>query len=133
MDRVGQAYSYVVIDNEAGMEHLSRRTTRDVDLLLLTTDPSLRGLKTAEAMIDLARDLDIRIGKAVVVVNRVNGSVSPVMQSALAALPVDIAGYIPEDERVGELDGAGMPLAGLDGSSRAYAAVADLATRYIPA
>lgn len=133
VDRVGQAYSYVVIDNEAGMEHLSRRTTRDVDLLILTTDPSLRGLKTAEAMIHLARDLDIRVGKAVVVVNRVNGSVSPVMQSALAALPVDIAGYIPEDERVGELDGAGMPLAALDGNSRAYAAVADLATRYIPA
>ncbi|MCX6027499.1 MAG: AAA family ATPase [Chloroflexi bacterium] len=133
VDRVGQAYAYVVIDNEAGMEHLSRRTTRDVDLLLLATDPTMRGLKTAEAMIHLARDLDIRVGTAAVVVNRVHGCVSPSMQSALAALPVDVAGYIPEDERVGELDGAGLPLAALDGNSPAYAAVAGLARSYIPA
>ncbi len=133
VDRVGQAYGYLVIDNEAGMEHLSRRTTRDVDLLFLATDPSMRGLMTAEAMFRLAGDLDIRVGKAVVVVNRVRGAVSPTMQAALAALPVEVAGYIPEDERLAELDGAGLALAALDGRSQAYAAVAGLATRYIPA
>lgn len=133
VDRVGQAYGYLVIDNEAGMEHLSRRTTRDVDLLLLATDPSMRGLMTAEAMFRLAGDLDIRVGKAVVVVNRVRGAVSATMQAALAALPLEVAGYIPEDERLAELDGAGLALAALDGRAQAYAAVAELATRFIPA
>jgi CO dehydrogenase maturation factor len=132
VDRVGQAYAYVIVDNEAGMEHLSRRTTRDVDLLLLATDPSMRGLRTAEAMIQLAKDLDIRVGKSAVVVNRVRGSVAPAMQTALAALPVAVAGYIPEDELVGELDGAGLPLAQLDGNSPAYAAVAAIAAGLIP-
>jgi CO dehydrogenase maturation factor len=131
VDRVGQAYSFVVIDNEAGMEHLSRRTTRDVDLLLLATDPSMRGLRTAEAMIHLAKDLDIHVGTSAVVVNRVREAVSPAMATALAELPVAVAGYIPEDEMVGELDGAGLPLAKLDGASPAYGGGGDV--KLIPA
>ncbi len=133
VDRVGQAYSFVVIDNEAGMEHLSRRTTQDVDLLLLATDPTMRGLKTAEAMIQLAKDLEIRVGTSAVVVNRVRGSVSAAMETAISQLPVGVAGYIPEDDQVTELDGAGLPLAKLDGNSPAYAAVAAMAARLIPA
>jgi CO dehydrogenase maturation factor len=50
-----------VIDNEAGMEHLSRRTTRDVEHLLIVTDPTQRGLVAAQRIADLRNELDIRI------------------------------------------------------------------------
>ena len=48
VDRLGRAYDYVIVDNEAGMEHLSRRTTRDVDHLLLVSDASMRGMVAAD-------------------------------------------------------------------------------------
>ena len=73
IDGISAGYDYVVMDNEAGMEHLSRRTTRDVDHLLLVTDASLRGLVAAEAMVGLSKELDIDVRHTYLVVNRVIG------------------------------------------------------------
>ena len=73
VDRLGKQYDYVVIDNEAGMEHLSRRTTRDVDVLLLVTDPTQRGLITAQRMRDMVPGLDIGVGHVYLIVNRLRG------------------------------------------------------------
>src|SRR5512136_3208345 len=64
IDSMSRHYAYVVIDNEAGMEHLSRRTTRDVQHLLVVSDPSQRGLVAAERIAGFRNDLDIRIEKA---------------------------------------------------------------------
>ncbi|MGA2111143.1 MAG: AAA family ATPase [Anaerolineales bacterium] len=129
LDRVSHAYDFVVIDNEAGMEHLSRRTTQDVNVLLLASDPSMRGVKTAEAMVALSRSLGIKIGKTVLVLNRVRGPLPGVLQEALQSVPAEIAGEIPEDPLVTEFDGAGRPLFELDGASPAYRAVSQLAGR----
>ena len=60
MDGINVGYDYVVMDNEAGMEHLSRRTTRNVDHLLLVSDASLRGMAAAEAMLVLSKELEIQ-------------------------------------------------------------------------
>jgi len=76
VDRIEKQYDHVVIDNEAGMEHLSRRTTRDVDLLLLISDPTQRGLITAERMRDMVPELKIGVGLVYLVVNRVREAVS---------------------------------------------------------
>jgi CO dehydrogenase maturation factor len=70
VDRLESQYDYVVIDNEAGMEHLSRRTTRDVDVLLLVTDPTQRGLIAAQHMREMVPELDIGVGHVYLVVNR---------------------------------------------------------------
>jgi len=70
LDRIEKQYDYVVIDNEAGMEHLSRRTTRDVDILLLVTDPTQRGLIAAQHMRDMVPELEIGVGHTYLVVNR---------------------------------------------------------------
>jgi CO dehydrogenase maturation factor len=61
IDRLGQAYDVVLVDNEAGMEHLSRRTTRDVDVLFIVTDPSLRGVVAAGHIAKISQELDINI------------------------------------------------------------------------
>jgi len=129
LDKVSHAYDYVVIDNEAGMEHLSRRTTQDVNILLLASDPSMRGVKTAEAMVALSRSLGIKVGKTVLVLNRVRGGLPEALREALQGIPAEIAGEIPEDPLVTEFDGAGRPLFELDGASPAYRAVSELAAR----
>ena len=81
VDGIGAGYDYVVMDNEAGMEHLSRRTTRDVDHLLLVTDASQRGLVAAEAMVTLSKELDINVRQRYLVVNRVHRPVARQLQS----------------------------------------------------
>jgi len=73
LDRIAANYDYVVMDNEAGMEHLSRRTTRNVDYLLLVTDPTQRGLIAAQRMREMVPELDIGVSRVYLVVNRLRG------------------------------------------------------------
>jgi CO dehydrogenase maturation factor len=73
IDRLEKQYDYVIIDNEAGMEHLSRRTTRNVDYLLLVTDPTQRGLIAAQRMCEMVPELEIGVGHIYLVVNRLRG------------------------------------------------------------
>jgi CO dehydrogenase maturation factor len=131
IDGLGRQYAFVVIDNEAGMEHLSRRTTRDVDLLLVVTDPTVRGMKAAEGIVKLAEDLQIHVGQALLVVNRVTGELSPALRQALAQIQVPLAAVIPNDEAIGELDAEGRPLVGIDAESPALAAVDILASQLL--
>ncbi|NNL78346.1 MAG: AAA family ATPase, partial [Desulfobacterales bacterium] len=71
MERLEGNYPFIVMDNEAGMEHISRLTTKNVDVLLIITDPSRRGLQAALRIEDLARCLNIVVGKSYVVINQV--------------------------------------------------------------
>jgi CO dehydrogenase maturation factor len=70
-------YRYIIIDNEAGMEHFSRLTTRDVDLLFVVSDPTRRGILTAARIRNLIHQLDLRILRDVLVINRVQGEPDP--------------------------------------------------------
>jgi CO dehydrogenase maturation factor len=76
MDRLAGNYPYVVMDNEAGMEHISRLTTKNVDVLLIVTDPSRRGLQAAIRIDELARKLNIGVKKSCVVMNQMQESPS---------------------------------------------------------
>jgi CO dehydrogenase maturation factor len=127
IDGLGRRYEYVVIDNEAGMEHLSRRTTRDVDLLLIVTDPTLRGVKAAEGIAQLAGDLEINVGQSMLIVNRAMGELPPTLREMIDGLGVPLAAVIPADPAVGEFDALGRPLVELDPASPASQAVEALA------
>ena len=70
IDILAKNYPYILMDNEAGMEHLSRLTTHEADLLLLVSDPSWRGIQAASRLKDLALALKIVVGRAVLIVNR---------------------------------------------------------------
>jgi CO dehydrogenase maturation factor len=113
VDGICKSYDYVVMDNEAGMEHLSRRTTRDVDHLLLVSDASLRGLVAAEAMLALSQELDIDIRKTYLVVNRVMGELPAAFQARIAQMDVPLWASVPYDAHLAEFDGSGRPLAEL--------------------
>jgi CO dehydrogenase maturation factor len=111
VDRLSDAYDYVVIDNEAGLEHLSRRTTQDVDLLLIVSDPTLRGIIAAARVAELIEELKTAVGTAVLIVNRVRGDSLPEpLTQAIEENQLKLAGLVPEDERVADLDAVGEPI-----------------------
>jgi CO dehydrogenase maturation factor len=111
VDRLSDAYDYVVIDNEAGLEHLSRRTTQDVDLLILVSDPSLRGIIAAGRVAELVDELKTAVGAIYLVVNRVNGDTLPEpLMKAIEDHNLKLGGLIPADPAVNELDALGEPI-----------------------
>jgi CO dehydrogenase maturation factor len=116
VDHLSKAYDYVVIDNEAGLEHLSRRTTRDVDLLLIVSDPTTRGLIAAARVAELIKELHTHAGQVWLVVNRVMGSngdeprLAPPLRQIIADNNLQLLGLIPLDLTVAEFDALGKPL-----------------------
>lgn len=129
IDRRGRNYDYVVIDNEAGMEHLSRRTTRDVDALYVVTDPSVRGVVAAGRIAAMRNELDINIKNAYLVINRVQGELTPALRSAIDTVGIALAGVIPVDSLVTEMDADGRPLVELPDDSVIVRAVNEIVHR----
>jgi CO dehydrogenase maturation factor len=123
IDTIGDAYRYVVIDNEAGMEHLSRRTTRNVDHLFIVSDATQRGIVAAERIGSLRTELDIEVDNAYVIVNRAPGQLPEPLRARLDAMDVPLLGTIPEVPEIGEFDVAGKPLIELPEDSEACRAV----------
>ena len=126
IDEISRNYRYVVVDNEAGMEHLSRRTTRDVQQLLIVTDPTQRGLVAAERIAGFRRELDISIEHTGLILNRLNGSVPPVLQERIDQMDIPLLGIIPADDELYEFEFSGRPLVELDKSSPVYKAVVEI-------
>lgn len=126
IDDLNKHYAFVVVDNEAGMEHISRRTTRDVDVLLLVSDPTIRGVKTAAEMVRLAEEVEVNVKEIKLVMNRVDRELPPPLETAVKELGLDVAALIPADEKVNYLDAMGEPLTNLDGDSPAWRAVEEL-------
>ena len=123
VDRLAGSYQYVVIDNEAGLEHLSRRTTRDVDILLVVSDPSIRGIIAAGRVASLVGELQTKVGKVYLIVNRVDGDLSPTLVEEIRRQGLDLMGVVPADSQVGAFDRDGKPLVDLPEDSTVYVAV----------
>jgi CO dehydrogenase maturation factor len=121
MDKLADTYSYMVMDNEAGLEHLSRRTTQDTDLLLIITDPTVRGVMTAGRIAGMVKELDLNVKRPVLIVNRAqdgNSNDSTLLQ-AIEQQGVEFAGFVPADELIFEYDLKGRPLVQLPPDSKA--------------
>lgn len=129
IDRLAKSYDYTVIDCEAGMEHLSRQTTRDVDILILVSDPTLRGITTAVRMKELIGELRTSVGKIALVVNRVRGPLSTEVSTAIREAGLDIVATINEDSQASELDARGAPLPELPESAPLKQGVKEIAQR----
>ncbi len=103
-------YNYIVMDCEAGMEHISRQTTRDVDVLLIMSDPTIRGITTAVKMKDLIGELRSKIGRVGLIVNRVRGELSPEIKQAIDESGLQVIALIPEDPNMEALEMKGRPI-----------------------
>ena len=124
IDAISKNYAYVLIDNEAGMEHLSRRTTRDVDHLIVVSEPTYRSTIVAERIANLREELDINVAKTWFVFNRVSGEVPAPLLDILKQLNVDLLGTVPADPAVAALEVNGLPAVDLSADSPTYRAVA---------
>ncbi len=123
IDRLSKVYQYVIIDNEAGLEHLSRRTTRDVDILLIVSDASMRGILAAAGVTRLVDELHTQVGERYLIVNRVpvdeNGEpkLPETLRQAIEAQKLKLAGLIPMDSVVTEFDAQGKPVGNIPANS----------------
>jgi len=129
IDNIAQKYSVVVIDNEAGMEHLSRRTTRNVDVMFVLSDPTRTGITTALRIKKLAEEMKLGVGKFVLVVNWA-GSLPESLRALAAGGGFASVELIPEDEALNQIAEKGQPVASLPHSSPFRKAVEKLVTTY---
>ena len=114
VEQIAKSYPYLVLDNEAGLENLSRRIVRAADLLVMVADPSKRGLDTVGRLYDLAVEMEVRYDRLAIIVNHVRGGGLPAATSALKEKTrADFLLALPENRAIAELGERGESLAGL--------------------
>jgi CO dehydrogenase maturation factor len=104
IDRLMGNYPFLVVDNEAGMEHFSRLTQKDVDLLLLVSDPSRRGLAAACRIAELVRTLPMQVNETVLVVNQAAGALPPWPEDVLKLFEEERIALLPSDPLLARYD-----------------------------
>jgi CO dehydrogenase maturation factor len=113
-------YDFIIIDNEAGLEHFSRRTTRSADILLVISDATSMGLKASRRISELASQLRLEIKKRYLVINR---SAEKIALGPAALAGLEYLGNIPEDEQILKLSLKGASLFALGPESPALASL----------
>lgn len=113
MDKLADNYKYLVIDNEAGMEHISRVTTARMDLLLAVSDPSRRSLTAAKRVTDLAKEMKVLQGTSYLVLSMVRGEPAPELMKAVEEMGLNLAGWVPDDPELAGWDLSGKPISQL--------------------
>jgi CO dehydrogenase maturation factor len=131
MDNLENNYPYSVMDNAAGMEHLSRRTTRAADVLFLVSDHSLRGVQSGLRIAELAKELGLDVKKVGFVINRVPGEMDPVIRQKVEEKGLKIFGSIPEDEKIGRFDLEGKSLLDLPEDNKVTQAVREMVEKIL--
>jgi CO dehydrogenase maturation factor len=130
-DTLSQNYPYTVMDNEAGMEHLSRRTTQNVDELLLISDHSVKGVRTIGRIRELVAELKLSVKRQSVLINLVPDGLDPMVAEELKKLGINPTATVPLDEEVYQYDLKLKPLLDLPDSSKAVKAVNNLMTKLL--
>jgi CO dehydrogenase maturation factor len=130
IDKLAKAYDYVIMDCEAGLEHISRQTTQDIDYLLAVTDPTMRGLNTCIRLQQLSREIRTNIkGGVLLVVNRLRNGLPGEFKEAVDKSGLLLFATIPEDFNISDLDIKGKPLTQLPFDSSFRRAVQEILFR----
>lgn len=136
MDHLAGNYRYILVDNEAGMEHLSRMNLRVIDLLLVVSDPSARGIMTAERIAALTEPLGIQPGKKCLLINRAPADPDPALQSKIAEATsrsgLELGGLLPQSATLAAHELAGHSYLDLDADEPALAAAFAVFERILP-
>jgi len=122
---LSSGYRHVVIDNEAGIEHLSRRTDDKVDVMLVVADETPAGLKSAQRIAELTTSLELVRDRTWLVLNRVDGA-SDAAREAAEATGLPLLGCVPDDPRVQDFELRGEPLLSLPEDSTAVLAMNEM-------
>ena len=130
IDSLSDSYAYVVMDNEAGMEHLSRKTTDDVDILMLVSNHSVKGVRAIARILELVGELKLQVKKTVVIINMVPDKLDPLVADELKRLGLKADIIIPEDKNLYRHDLEQKPLMEMRDTSPAVQAVAGLMAKF---
>ncbi len=120
--KLSKEYTYTVIDNEAGMEHLSRRTTRSIDKLFLISDYSLVGVRTTFKIINLINELAIKVKESYLVVNRATAGLEG-LEEEIQKVKATFLGSIPYSPELLKLSIEGKPAISIEPSEKAAEAI----------
>jgi len=131
LERLTGNYPFVVMDNEAGMEHISRLTTRNVDVLLIISDTSRRGLQAALRIDELAKNLNIGVAKSYLIINQIKSKPSDAVLNNINNEGLELAGTIPEDNTIYEYDLNGRPTIELPDDNNAVKAAFEIFKKVI--
>ena len=107
---IGKQYPHIVIDNEAGMEHMSRRITTSIDHLFIVSNPTPRGLLAAERIKELVEELKLSVGTMQLIINQARNGIPKEVEKRIEEIGVPLAGVIQDDDLLREYDGSGRPL-----------------------
>ena len=133
IDFMVKEYDYVVIDNEAGMEHLSRLLMKDIDLLLVVSDPSLRGIRTAGRIKELVEELNLRVGRLALVINRaIDGKLVDEAYTLIDEIGIELAGVIPDDPLLAKFDREGKATIKLPADAISFQEVGKIMPKIFP-
>lgn len=126
LEKIEEQYRAVVIDNEAGLEHLSRRTNGRVEIMLIVCQPTISGARTAMRIRDIMLSLELEVQSAFLVINQSTGSLPPELQDEFKKTGLEIVGHIPDDPAVARLEIEQKSLMGLPAEAKALQAVTTL-------
>jgi CO dehydrogenase maturation factor len=132
LEKLMDNYKCLVVDNEAGMEHISRLTTNNIDVLLVVSDATRRGLQAAQRIVELTDALKLNISRKVVMVNRAKPDQSEALDEALSQYDMDFIGTVPEDPEVQLFDLEGRPTVELPSENEAMKAAYRIFDGIIP-
>ncbi len=118
LEKLTANYPYIVMDNEAGMEHISRLTTNNVDLLLLVSDTSRRGIEAVVRINKLAKELNIGVTKSFLIINQAKEKTSDFVLKLLEKEDIELAGTISENNIIYQYDFDGKPTVKLPKDSK---------------
>ncbi len=122
IDTLSKNYELTLMDMEAGLEHLSRRTDRDVDILIVVTDPSKMGIETARRIKELAKEVHIKFHKIYLVGNMIPPNLEETIQKQAENIGIKLAGTIPADTNIANSNLTGSPLLELPDNTPALTA-----------
>ena len=126
INQIAKNYPYIVIDNEAGLENLSRRIVQKVDLLLMVGDPSKRGLDTIKRLYDLAAEMKMEYAKLGIIVNRTKNEISQAtLDDLMSYTKADYLLKLQDDSELAELAERGDKIQGLSQTNPVFVKVVE--------
>ncbi len=110
IERYAKNYRYIVVDNEAGLEHISRGVLPKVDTILLVSDCSRRGVQAAGRLAEMIRQMELGAKEVKLIINRApNGELNDGVREEIERCGLTLAGVIPHDDAVYAFDAEGKP------------------------
>ncbi len=126
LEKLVNNYAFVVIDNEAGMEHISRLTTDNIDLLFIISDSSHRSIKSAARIDELTQSLSLNIGRKLLIINQAKEEDRSTIEKVVNQYSLELFGFVPEDSLVRDFDIQGRPTMQIDRQSRVLRAAYEI-------